>query len=382
MAMLRKLLVAAILLASAQAMALKVETGNPDITFNITAQLQVRYSADWDGYDYNLASPNGHLNHEFSVRRARLITSGEAYKMFTYYIMLDTPRFGQRGNYTGSTFVQDLYVGYKPLPDFNIEAGFLYMPLSHATLASNSQTNALEGPSDILFYTNARGLREGGVQIRGLILDKRILIRGGVYNGARQIAPPAGTTPPVNPNGSPQAAGILRFNLAGEETGYSYPGIYMDGKTRISVGVGAQYQQKSGARQGTSANYNDYMALSADMFADVALGGEQEAVLQVGLYRFDYGTGAATTGNAIHVETGYRFGNIEPQFNMVWFNSDPKTSSILRLSGGVNYYFKGHNAKLQAEFGHQKFGSNTTPGLILDTTNAQHYFILQAQAAF
>src|SRR5207237_916989 len=84
---------------------------------------------------------------------------------FTFYMMLDSPRFGARGNYGGSTgteFVQDLYVGYQPFPDINIEAGFLYMPLTRGSLASNTQVQAVEGPGDILFYPLARGSRETG----------------------------------------------------------------------------------------------------------------------------------------------------------------------------------------------------------------------------
>ena len=190
-------------------------------------------------------------------------------------MMLDSPRFGARGNYGGSTgteFVQDLYVGYQPFRDVNIEAGFLYMPLTRGSLASNTQVQAVEGPGDILFYPLSRGSRETGVQFRGLLFDRLIYLRGGVYEGARFTPPATGTPPPaVNPQGTPEVAGMVRFNFVGEETGYSFPGIYLDGKTGINVGVGGQYQPHSGDRQGTTANYYDYSALAADVFFDLAL---------------------------------------------------------------------------------------------------------------
>jgi len=243
----KSLMLVAVLLASSRAFAIKVETGTPDLNLNVNLQLQARYEGDWGGptaatATNTLASPTGHYNNDFFIRRARVITSGNAYKYFTFYVMLDTPRFGARGNYNTSTFVQDLYVGYVPIPDVNIEAGFLYMPLSRGSLASNTQVQAVEGPGDILFYPNARGSRETGVQLRALFLDRRILVRGGVYEGARQFTAPATGVPPINPNGTPEVAGMVRYNFVGEETGYSYPGIYMDGKTRINIGVGGQYQ--------------------------------------------------------------------------------------------------------------------------------------------
>src|SRR5437899_2486713 len=93
-----------------------------------------------------------------------------------------------------------------------------------------------------------------------LLLDRRILVRGGFYEGAR------------NTNGIPMVGGMVRLNLVGDETAYTYPGIYLDEKTRISIGVGGQYQPRSGGLRTGSTAYDDYAALAADLFADVALG--------------------------------------------------------------------------------------------------------------
>jgi hypothetical protein len=164
----------AILLASPTAFAIKIQTGTEDLTLNLTVLLQARAEGDFDGPARPPATipgvaPSGHINTDFFLRRGQLIASGTAYKNFTYYIKLDTPRFGLRGDYSGSAFVQDLYIGFVPFPDFNVETGFLYMPLTHAALASAVSASALEGPADILLYNNARGLRETGVQIRTLL---------------------------------------------------------------------------------------------------------------------------------------------------------------------------------------------------------------------
>lgn len=376
----KSLILVAGLLASSRAFAIKVETGTPDLNLNVNVQLQARYEGDWDGAPNNLASPTGHYNHDFFIRRARLITSGIAYKYFTFYMMLDSPRFGARGNYGGSTgteFVQDLYVGYQPFPDINIEAGFLYMPLTRGSLASNTQVQAVEGPGDILFYPLARGSRETGIQFRGLLLDRRIYLRGGVYEGNRFIAPATGTPPPpVNPQGTPEVAGMIRYNFVGEETGYSFPGIYMDGKSRINVGIGGQYQPHSGDRQGTTTNYYGYSAMAADVFVNLALPGDQEFATGVGIYRWDYGPNRPRTGNGIGGEIGYRIGPINPQVNILWFNSDPKNNSSFRAAGGVNYYFVKHNAKLQLEF------SSNVPNGVIERTPSQKAIVLQSQAAF
>src|SRR2546430_4471057 len=144
----KSLILVAVLLASSRAFAIKVETGTPDLNLNVNVQLQARYEGDWDGAPNNLASPTGHYNHDFFIRRARLITSGIAYKYFTFYMMLDSPRFGARGNYGGSTgteFVQDLYVGYQPFPAINIEAGVPSTPPAPRPPAATPPVQARAG---------------------------------------------------------------------------------------------------------------------------------------------------------------------------------------------------------------------------------------------
>jgi hypothetical protein len=360
-------------LASWNAPGAEVRLGADDVTLNISPQLQPRFQVDFDGPP-GAAGPGGHANFDFFIRRVRLLTNGTAYKQFTFAILLNAVQLGQRGNYNVSPFVQDLFFGYVPAKDVNVEIGFLYMPLTHAALESATDGSALEGPGDILLYNNARNLRETGVQIRALFLDGRILVRGGVYEGARNTNPPP--APALNPQGVPLIGGMVRLNLVGEETRYAYPALYLDGKTRLSVGVGAHYQPHSGGLRAGAVSYDDYLALAADLFADVALSEASEAMLTLGGYRFDYGAGNARTGNGVHAETGYRWGRLEPQANFYWFNSDTKKNSYLRIAGGLNLFVHGHRAKIQAEF------ASTIANANLTTTPALHQIVLQTQLAF
>jgi hypothetical protein len=385
---------AVVLLSSSGAFAIEVKTGSDDFKLNVNVLLQARAVGSWDGDKPTTAggaSPNGTFDTDFYIRRARLITSGTAYKKFTFYIMLDTPNFGIRGNYTGSTFLQDLHIGYVPAKDVDIEVGFLYMPLSHLSMNSSSSTSAIEKSTAILFYNNNRGLRETGAQIRALLFDRRILVRGGIYEGLHGDPQAANaTTARVNPNGRPLAAGMLRLNLVGYEAGYAYPSIYLDGKTRVSIGVGGQFQTKGSNTPVTSGTVlpsgfrgapvltavNDYVALAADAFADIALPGDTEFAIQADIYRFDWGAGSDKTGFGTTLEIGYRWGQIEPEVNGYWFNSDSRQNNFLKVAAGVNYFLKGHQAKLSAEFWTIKSGVN------LDSSRALHQIVLQAQANF
>ena len=362
----------ALLLASSSATALEVQTGSEDFTLQVDPLIQPRIQVDFDGPPGG-AAPSGHANIDFYIRRARLLVRGTAYKHFSFGINIVALRVGERGNLNVTPFLQDLVVGYMPATDVHVEMGLLLMPLSHAAVEGAGYGSSIEGGGNILLYNNARQLRETGLQLRALLLDRRILVRGGLYEGARNTNP--ATAPALNPNGMPVSGGMVRLNLVGDEPAYAYPTIYLDGKTRISIGVGGQYQSLSGALRAGSRTYDDYIALAADLFADVALTSLTEALLAVGGYRFDYGAGNGKTGYGMQGEVGYRWGPVEPQGNFHWFNSDTKQNSYLKIAGGVNLFLQGHRAKIQAEFASIIANSN------LATTPALHQFIVQAQLA-
>jgi hypothetical protein len=382
---LRRFSCVALCLASSAAFALDVPTGNPDLKLNLSVVLQARAALSWDGDKTMAASLNGTVDTDYYIRRAGLIASGIAYNKFTYYIYLDTPNFGVRGNYSGSTFVQDMHVGYVLATDVEVEAGFLYMPLSHLALNSSSATSAIEKSTAILFFNNSRGQRETGVQMRALFFDRRILLRGGAYEGLHGDRT---DNLVVNPNGRPLAAGMLRLNLVGWESDYYNRSLYLDGKSRISIGVGGQFQTKgsntpvtsvdpiTGTRSTRNTAVNDYLALAADLFADIALPADTELALQADIYRFDWGSGSDKTGFGTTLELGYRWGPLEPEINGYWFNSDARQNNLLKLAGGLNYLLKGHQAKISAEFWNIKSGQN------LAAVSAVHQFVLQFQASF
>src|ERR1700687_1668423 len=114
---------AAILLAGPAAHAVKVQV-SPDFDMSVTVLLQARATGTWDtpyggttAVGTAVGSPDGSYDTDFYLRRARLIASGTAYKKFTFYIMLDAPRFGVHGNYTGRALTQDVHIGYILAPD-------------------------------------------------------------------------------------------------------------------------------------------------------------------------------------------------------------------------------------------------------------------------
>ncbi len=377
-----------VLLASSGTFAISVRTGTDDFTLNINTNLQLRLEGSYAGPQPTAtsgAAPSHHFNTDIFLRRASLSARGTAYKLFTYYLKLEAGKFGARGNYSTPSLIQDMVIGWVPVTDFNIEGGFLKTPLSRPAVDSSWRTNSLDGVSDILLYPNTRAQRQTGVQVRGLLFDRRILIRGGLYEGARSGesggSPTTFAPPFINRNGVPMYAGMVRLNLIGDETSYTYPAIHLDGKTYVSLGVGGQYQSRSGAVK-SDGTVNDYSALAADFYTDLALPGDMEAIFILDGYQFDYGVGASKTGHGVHSEVGFRWGHIAPQGSFYWFNSDTRVNSFFKLGGGLTYFVKEHHAKIMTEF-----ASTIANGTLPNTpghpaTPWLHQILVQAQLAF
>src|SRR5713226_2311539 len=95
----------AFLLASPAAFAIKINTGSKDFDLNISTLIQARTALNWDGDAPSAtggAAPNGSIDTSYYIRRMRLIASGAAYQHFTFYLMLDDPNSGIRGNYNSA----------------------------------------------------------------------------------------------------------------------------------------------------------------------------------------------------------------------------------------------------------------------------------------
>ena len=359
--------------ASSAAGAIEIETGTEELTLDLSPLIQPRVQVDFDGPS-GAAAPSGGPNFDIFIYRARLLARGTAYRQFTFGINFVALRVGQRGNYNVSPFVQDARVGYTPAQNVDLELGLLLMPLTRTGLQAAALTSTLDTPGAILLYNKAGNLRETGIQLRALLLDRRILVRGGFYEGARNSSTTPG--PALNPDGLPLVGGMIRLNLVGDEPGYSYPGIYLDGSTHVSIGVGGQYQPHSGGLRPNATSYDDYVALAADFFADLALAGGMEAIFSLGGYRYRYGPGNARTGNGMQGEIGYRWASVEAQGNFYWFNSDTKKDSSLKVGGGVNVFLRGHEAKIHTELARVLATGSLT------TTPPTYQVVVQTQLMF
>ena len=128
--------------------------------------------------------------YDLFLRRARLLVWGNATKDLAYFVGTNEPNLGKGGVLSTSpgTFIEDAFLSYTVMPELKVDAGLMYVPLSHHTMEAASSLNALDYHADLIKFPTSRNLRDIGVQLRGLALRDYLHYRLGIFEGVRNSA--------------------------------------------------------------------------------------------------------------------------------------------------------------------------------------------------
>ena len=302
---------------------------------------------------------------DFFLRRARLMVYGSVTKELSYFVETDQPNFGKGGDFTSSMFIQDAFFSYAFVPEFTIDAGMMLVPLSHHTIEGAIGLNALDYHADMIRFPAGKIFRDTGIQLRGLLLNKLLHYRLGVFEGVRQSAVPAPAMPPavppvpLNDNGLPRFVGQLRVNILGDESDFFLKGIYFTPKPLLSVGIGADLQSK--AVRKLNGDPGLYRALSADVFVDYPFTADDELIVKANVFNYGEGvsgipgsTALAAGGTAFYGEAGFRMGWIEPLAFIEYLKAKNDSLTILSPHVGVNFWATKHTFNIKTDIGYRK----------------------------
>lgn len=337
---------------------LKIE-GKDGTSIRLGVLLQPQFQA--------LNSPNSALNsysYNLYVRRARVLVGGTLFDKMEFFVETDYPNLfldSNSGTAADPNFqkstpgmnVQDAFVTYKAFGDFvKVDAGYMLPPMAH---------NALQGAGtlyswDYFGYTfthnaafassgNAVG-RDAGVQLRGLVVDKHIEYRVGLFQGLRENQ----TATDVAARNFFRATGRLQINLLDAETGMFYAGSYLGAKKILSIGGSADIQDK-------------YKYFAGDVFVDMPLG-PGVVTGQINLAHWDGGTfiPALIKQTALMGEAGYAIADIrvspivraEKRWGTTGATPAETVADEYRIAGGIAYWPYGHNTNIKAFYTHVK----------------------------
>lgn len=275
------------------------------------------------------------------LRRGRLILSGQIMDGVKFFVETDNDNAGKSGTSGVSTDIQDAFIDIRLAENTWVEVGLVLLPFSFETKSSAASLLGLDYNSEVIKLVNTFVWRDNGAEFHGS-LGKRFAYRVGAFDGYDD------TASSKNPEAPLRYTGHLALNLVGDvQTGWFYSQERLADKPYLTVGVGADYQEKATRTvlaEGEPDRITDNEAYVLDFQSGWAIG-PVAATLNGGWYIWDNAVFDGDTGFA---EAGLRYNQM--QLTGKLSIQDPDEGDATQdTTVGFNYFMASHNARCGVE---------------------------------
>ena len=326
---------------------LSIKSPDSNYSFNLGGRMQFRYT--YKDNDENFPKTSGSDKQDIALRRARLYMGGNIYSKYVhYYVELDADKF---------TFgMRDFYVYWTPIgDDLNFKLGYFKVPFNRQRMVTSGKLLFQDRSIANDAFTQDR---DYGLDIYGKVLgeDNKVEYHAAVFQGAGQD--PTKLAGGDNLDNKLLYVLSLRYNPFGA---YDY---YTD-ETDV------KYSKKLKATIGASVAYGakdkDVKLLNTDTIAGVVDMGVKYRGLSWNTEYFERtedqnGGGKNKKANGFYTQAGYfvipKKLEVAARYSMVDPDKDVAGDIQKEYTCGLNYYFRDHRSKIQADFGDFVTSSN------------------------
>ncbi|MES0363270.1 MAG: selenite/tellurite reduction operon porin ExtI [Desulfobacteria bacterium] len=295
--------------------------------------------------------------NDFMIRRAYLYLKGDVTDRVSFFTHIASDRVGQDGldesglGLGSGVAWRDLWITLNLHEAFMVQMGRMYVPLTrnYGTTSTKAMLTTdlpfLQGGiRGGIFYTSKVG-RDDGVTLWGNPMDGLLQYRFMVSEGVESSV--------MNPEDNLRFVGRVSLSLLDPETGWFNKGTYLGKKKVLSLGVGADSQSDL-VLGGTE---DDNSIWTVDVFFDHPLG-DGAVTAEAAYIDIEHCTttqslvGLSQGGDAEnwYVSAGYLFPfHLQPYVRYESVDVDNYDETDI-LSVGANYYLKGHNCKISADY--------------------------------
>ena len=262
---------------------------------------------------------------------------------------------------------RDLWITLNLDEAFKIQMGRMYVPLTrnYGTTSTKCMLTA-----DLPFLQG--GSRGGIFYAQKVGRDDSLTLWGNPFDGLLQyrLMISEGIEGANNPEDKLRFVGRLALSLLEPEKGWFNKGTYLGNKKVLSFGVGMDSQDDLTL---AGQAVRDNTVWTVDVFFDHPIGAGavtlEAAYIDIdnctqGTTNFYHDLVAGDDAQNWYINAGYLLpgtigpGRLQPYFRYETVDVDQKNDTDF-LSGGLNYYLKGHNCKLTADYMHVDPGNNT-----------------------
>ncbi|MDB5303741.1 MAG: phosphate-selective porin family protein [Phycisphaerales bacterium] len=345
----------------------------------------------------------------FEVRRMRFGFDGNAFTPdFTYFFNWATVRASGTANVTnsagakigtvsnnlgGAPLLEEAWVKYKlPSSDFYIKGGQIKDPLLHDQIVSSRYQQSTERSLTADIFANGDAFTEGVT----LIWDPKGAVRteGGITHGLRSANTNFLDFPNTNAFNY-GVAGRVEYKVMGQWKDYSQIGGFGVKEPLLVFGGGIDYSERghSGQTVGViDAQYADQHGFNAygavvDRYTTHNFGIYTQSAAGASIGTPDPAVANhATNEYSLMLQGGYDIDQHWEPFGRYEYMRLQGTAAgsrnyVQALTGGVNYYFVGHRAKLTAQATYLPNGIpiDETPNDVLTNGGGHGEFVFVAQ---
>lgn len=313
---------------------LVMRTPDDRYSLGIGGRLQFRYAFKDNDEDFGKRDTNN-----IDVRRARLALGGNVYsKLVHYYIELDGDSF--------DVGIRDFYVYWTPLEEFNAKIGYFKVPFNQQRMTTSAKLLLQDRAIASEEFDQDR---DYGFDIYGRPFDGYMEYHAAIFQGAGENPEDRGTDD--NLDNELMYVFNIRYNPFGKYDTVDESDLKFTEKFKASVAASVVVNPKdrdekledTDGIQGVlelSMKYrgiswhNEYFLRSEDP----ENGGDS-----VESYGFFTQAGYFVIPKKLEVAT--RYSMLDP-------DNDVSDDIGREYTGGINYYFRGHRSKIQADVGH------------------------------
>ncbi len=299
------------------------------------------------------AAPKGR-SIDFAVKQLRLYTTGQVTKLVRFGAIMDYNDIGNvDGKEVTSRFtLTDGWIGFYFAPEFQLMVGKFRAPFSRLSLTDTYTgfpfpRSPFSAPGGLVTYTG--DYRQIGLTAWGIIGNK---LR---YNIGVSDREPLGLGGENDPKDTPQYLLRVEFSPIGEDKAYVHVDQYLGKKELVTLGVGYTTKRYD-IIKGASENVCTYKAFTVDAYAEIPFIGGSAIIGEAAYFLYDKGTSQDPKIRSYFIQAGYLLpgkigpGQIQLTARLEEYKPDGIDNNTKSWALGLNYYLKGHDAKVMLEY--------------------------------
>ncbi|MBE7444148.1 MAG: porin [Planctomycetia bacterium] len=315
--------------------ALGLKSADGNFSLNTGARMQFRYTFEDNDEDFGEVD-----TQDVTIRRARVYFGGNIYsKMVHYYVEADFDNF--------TAGMRDFYVYFTPLEDLNAKIGYFKVPFNRQRMASSAKL-LLQDRS--IASEEFDQDRDYGADIYGKPFEGYMEYHAALFQGAGE------KNIKGNTDNTLMYVLNVRYNPFGKYDYYDETDVKYSDKLKATVGASVVFNAKDGDKKLENTDTIDGVVDLGVKYRGLSWNNEYYVRTED-----PEDGGDSIDSDGFFTQAGYfvipKKLEVAARYSMLDPNTDVSDDLQREYTGGINYYFRAHRSKIQADFGH--FVTNT-----------------------